>query len=137
MGVGWGGGGAGVGSGGGVVDGNGMIARTFFLFFMPKVASPTVSFFFLDALNALLAFFFLALAPPEPGFDFFLPAGGMMRSVRLVYFLRGLKTFVAAPSRLFFTIPWIFWYTILPPLFSNVQFQTNRTDVQVYLAGSE
>jgi len=39
------------------------------------------------------------LAPPEPGFDFFLPAGGMMRSVRLVYFLRGLKTSsVAAPS---------------------------------------
>jgi hypothetical protein len=94
-----------VGSGGGVVgDGNGMIARTFFLFFMPKVASPTVSFFFLDALNALLAFFFLALAPPEPGFDFFLPAGGMMSSVRLVFLLRGLKTFVAAPSRGFPTI---------------------------------
>jgi hypothetical protein len=93
MGMGWGGGGAGVGSGGGVVgDGNGMIARTFFLFFMPKVASPTVSFFFLDALNALLAFFFLALAPPEPGFDFFLPAGGMMS---WLVFLRGLKTFVA------------------------------------------
>ena len=40
-------------------DGDGL--RTFFLFFMPKVASATVSFFFLAALNALLAFFFLAL----------------------------------------------------------------------------
>jgi hypothetical protein len=47
----------------------------------------------------LLAFFFLALAPPEPGFDFFLPAGGMMRSCAAGLFLRGLKTFdfVAAP----------------------------------------